>query len=434
MLKSLYKKFQDHPHITTDSRKITEGCIFFALKGESFDGNSFAEKAIEQGAAYAVIDNPVFKKNRQYILVKDVLKTLQKLATYHRRQFEFPLIVIAGSNGKTTTKELVSAVMSTHYNTHFTRGNLNNHIGVPLTLLQLNEEHDVAVIEIGANHQGENHLLCDITEPTHGIVTNMGKDHLEGFGGFEGSKKANAEVYKWLAKHNGTIFINDDEMYLKDWLPTEGGHKIYYRREENPSMQHFEYETALISANPYLEVGFLDEKGGMVKTLSHLVGEYNFANIITAIAIGKYFKVPARKIKEAIENYIPSMNRSQIVQHESGATLLLDAYNANPSSMAAALKTLSQMPQKNKIAIIGDMRELGDESAAEHKYIFEMAKTLNFNELVTVGQEFKMLNTEGVSFLSSEEARDWFKNQKFDTDTCILFKASRGIGLEKILA
>ena len=432
---SLYNIFLQHPKITTDSRKITEGCIFFALKGENFDGNTYAENALNEGAAFAVIDNPSFKKNEQYIVVEDVLTTLQNLATHHRRQFDFPVIGITGSNGKTTTKELVGAVMSSHYNTHFTKGNFNNHIGVPLTLLELNDEHEVAIVEMGANHQGENYALCDITEPTHGLVTNMGKDHLEGFGGFEGSKKANAEVYKWLTEHKRTIFVNDDEPFLKDWLPyTEGVHRIFYRQSNQPSINHLEYEASLEPNTTFLKVGFLDNKGELIFAQTNLVGEFNFANVITAIAIGKYFKVPTHKIKEALENYVPSMNRSQIVPHASGATIILDAYNANPSSLFLALKSLAKMPQPRKIAIIGDMFELGEDSFLEHTDIFNLANSLNFNELVTVGVGFNEVNTSKKgSFKTTAEAIDWFQKQTFDPDTCILIKGSRGMKLESLL-
>jgi UDP-N-acetylmuramoyl-tripeptide--D-alanyl-D-alanine ligase len=436
MIDLLYPIFLKHPIVSTDSRKITEGCLFFALKGENFDGNVYAEKALTDGAAYAIIDNPSFKKNEQYIVVGDVLQTLQDLARHHRQQFDFPVIVIAGSNGKTTTKELVSAVMSSHYKAHFTKGNFNNHIGVPLTLLQLTEVHEVAIIEIGANHPQEHLDLCHITEPTHGVVTNMGKDHLEGFGGFEGVKKANAEVFEWIAAHKGMIFLNDDEPFLKEFLP-KNARLIHYRNSDSPSLKNMEYEASIIAADPFLTVGMLDSKGQIQTATTKLVGEYNFANIITAIAIGKYFKVPTSKIKEALEAYTPANMRSQMLTHASGATILLDAYNANPSSMELALKTLSQMPFKRKIAIIGDMRELGEESLDEHISILNFIKTLNINQLVTVGTEFLSINTEptfsGVAFEDSFKAKEWFATQAFDKDTCILLKGSRGIKLEVIL-
>lgn len=438
IIEDVYQIFKTHTVVTTDSRKITEGCLFFALKGETFDGNAFAEKSLEEGAAFAFIDNPIYKKNDRLILVNDVLTTLQNLATHHRRQFDIPIIAIAGSNGKTTTKELVAAVMNSHYNTHFTKGNFNNHIGVPLTLLQMNEEHEAAIIEIGANHQGETHDLCVILEPTHGVVTNMGKDHLEGFGGIEGVKKGNSEIYRWLSKNRGTVFVNEDEPFLQEWLPKEGLHKIFYHQTNDLSMKTPQYQARLDAAAPLLKVSFLDEKGHILHIDTQIVGDYNFANISTAIAIGKYFKVPGSKIGKAISEYVPSMNRSQLVKY-GDATVILDAYNANPSSLSLALKNLAQMPQKKKIAIIGDMFEMGSESDGEHADIYNSAKSLNFNTLITVGKAFakaaeKAPYTEGGVFETTIEAKEWFKNQHFDADTCILIKGSRGMKLEVLLS
>lgn len=431
MISDLYKIFQTNPQITTDSRKITEGCIFFALKGDNFDGNIYAEKALEAGAVCAVIDNPELKKDERYFLVDDVLTTLQELARHHRRQFDFPVIAITGSNGKTTTKELVAAVMSAQYNTHYTQGNFNNHIGVPLTLLQLNTEHEVAIIEMGANHQGEIDLLCRIAEPTHGLITNMGKAHLDGFGGFEGVQKGKSEMYRWLATHKGTILINEDEPFLKNWLPADARF-IGYHRSHVPSLKTPQYEVTLESNEGFLKVGFLNSKGEMIHASTNLIGEYNFANIATAIAVGKYFKVNTNKIKEALESYVPSMNRSQLVDYQ-GSTLIMDAYNANPTSMKNALINLSKMPQTHKVAIIGDMRELGNESTQEHSDIFDLAQSLHFTRLVTVGTEFGKVNTEGVHFTTTEEAALWFKSQAFDSETCILIKGSRGMRLETLV-
>ena len=443
MIEQLYKIFQEYQTVTTDTRQITEGCIFFALKGDTFDGNVFAEKALELGAKCAVIDNNSFKKDDRYVVVDDVLTTLQDLARHHRRQFDFPIIAITGSNGKTTTKELMAAVMSAQYNTHFTKGNLNNHIGVPLTLLQLNAEHEVAIIEMGANHQGEIDLLCKITEPTHGLITNMGKAHLEGFGGFEGVKKGKSEMYRWLIMHQGTIFLNEDEPYLMECLPKESARVITYCRSNEPCLSTPQYEITLEASEGFLKVGFLNSKGEMVYATTNLVGEYNFANIATAVAVGKYFKVPTSKIKNALENYVPSMNRSQLMEYK-GTTLIMDAYNANPSSMNQALLNLSKMPQAYKIAIIGDMRELGEESLKEHISILELANSLNFNELATVGNEFEKAIAEqnvtasgawqeGVHFNETENCINWFQNKKFENETCILIKGSRGMKLETLL-
>lgn len=431
MIAELYNIFKEYQTVTTDSRKITEGCIFFALKGDNFDGNAYAEKALGAGAIRAVIDNPEYKKDNRYILVDNVLTTLQDLARHHRRQFDFPVIAITGSNGKTTTKELVAVVMSSQYNTHYTKGNLNNHIGVPLTLLELNADHEVAIIEMGANHQGEIELLCNIAEPTHGLVANMGKAHLDGFGGFEGVQKGKSEMYRWLAAHNGTIFVNLDEPYLKDWIPADA-RAIGYHRSTTPSLKIPEYEVTLEPSEGFLKVGFLNSKNEMVYAASNLIGEYNFANIATAVAIGKYFKVNTNKIKEALESYVPSMNRSQLVDYQ-GSTLIMDAYNANPTSMKNALLNLSKMPQTHKIAIIGDMRELGNESVQEHSDIFNLAQSLHFTTLVTVGTEFGKVNTEGVHFQETAQAAEWFKQQTFEKESCILIKGSRGMRLETLV-
>jgi UDP-N-acetylmuramoyl-tripeptide--D-alanyl-D-alanine ligase len=439
-IEEIYEIYKKNPVVTTDSRNITNGCLFFSLKGETFDGNAFAEQAIALGAAFAVIDNPVTRTSvrdskikDRLILVNNVLQTLQNLATHHRRQFDIPVIAIAGSNGKTTTKELVASVMNSHYRTHFTKGNFNNHIGVPLTLLQLTESHEAAIIEIGANHQGETHDLCLILEPTHGVVTNMGKDHLEGFGGIEGVKKGNSEIYRWLAKNRKTVFVNEDEPFLKEWLPKEGLHKVFYHQTKTLSMLTPQYQARLDTAAPLLKVSFLDEKGTVLHINTQIVGDYNFANISTAVAIGKYFKVPGAKICQALSDYVPSMNRSQLLKHGE-ATVILDAYNANPSSLSLALKNLAQMPQTKKVAIIGDMFELGEESETEHAAIYDLAKSLNFNTLITVGQLFAKVpeNTEGV-FPNNQEAKEWFKNQNFDADTCILIKGSRGMKLEVLI-
>ena len=431
----LYQIFQKYPSVTTDTRRITEGSIFFALKGETFDGNTFAERALELGAAFAVIDNPEFQKNDRMCLVEDVLTALQDLARHHRRQFDIPFIAITGSNGKTTTKELVAAVMNTRYNTHFTRGYFNYHIGVPLTLLQVTEEHEAAIIEMGANHQGEIDFLCTICEPTHGLITNIGKAHLEGFGGIEGVKKGKSEMYRWLAAHNGTAFINEDEPFLQGLAPLNL-RKIGYRQSDNPLKHTPQYQARLDGIDPFLNLSILNEKGELLPIHTQIVGIYNFNNILTAIAVGKYFKAPAAKIQKAIADFVPEMNRSQVVKYGE-AMLILDAYNANPSSMRQALLNLAAMPQPKKVAIIGDMRELGEESAAEHTEILTLSKSLNFNLLITVGDDFgrvqsleKGQNTEGVHFSTNFEAKAFFKNQTFDSHTCILIKGSRGMKLE----
>jgi len=305
--------------VIIDSRKVTEGCLFFAIRGERFDGNVFAEKAIENGAAYAVIDNPDFQKGEKYILVENTLETMQILARHHRRQFEIPIIGITGSNGKTTTKELMASVLSEHFKTHFTKGNFNNHIGLPLTLLAMPTDTEMAVIEMGANHQGEIDFLCRIAEPTHGVITNIGKAHLEGFGGIEGVKKGKSELYHFLEKTGGIAFINLDEPFLKN-LSSNILRRVFYKKSEKIDFGLKAAEMILLEEQPFLKVEFYqwellqeqDFSGEFVKAQSHLIGEYNFNNLMTAIALGRYFQVPTEGIVRAIENYIPKNNRSEI--------------------------------------------------------------------------------------------------------------------------
>lgn len=433
MIEQLYEIFQKHPQIVTDSRQIQPGCLFFALKGEKFDGNAFAEKAIESGAAFAIVDNPDLARNSRCIVVPDVLEALQKLATHHRRQFDIPVIGVAGSNGKTTTKELVGAVLSSHYPTCVTRGNLNNHIGVPLTLLSMQPETEVAVIEMGANHIGEVAELCEIAEPTHGLVTNIGKEHLEGFGDLEGVKKAESEIYKYLAAHSGLAFINRDEKYLST-LANANRKKIFYRRSDAPDPKVVGLETKLVAETPFLRVAFLGDDKQLTEVQTQLPGRYNFHNIQTAIALGRYFKVPSAKIKAALEAYTPSNNRSQIVRRGS-TTFVMDCYNANPSSMKAALESLRDLPAGRKIAVLGDMLELGAASLAEHRAMFNFAKKCGLEQLVLVGTEFgkvKLGKSVAQWFPDTATAKTWLNTQDL-ADATVLVKGSRGIRLEGIL-
>ncbi|MEN9611010.1 MAG: hypothetical protein RLZZ628_1824 [Bacteroidota bacterium] len=432
MTANLYQLYQQYPEIVTDSRKITKDCLFFALKGETFDGNRFAENALAEGAAYAIVDDPTLPKKDKLFVVPDVLKALQDLARHHRQQFEIPVIVITGTNGKTTTKELISNVLAAHYRTHFTKGNLNNHIGVPLTLLAMPADTEVAVIETGANHIGEIDFLCQIAAPTHGLITNVGKAHLEGFGSFEGVKQTKSELYRYLAAHKGTIFLNQDESFLKDLIPT-GARTLSYGMSEKLSAKNPHIETALKEVHPFLTVAFLNEKNRALTVKTHLVGIYNFNNVQTAIAVGRYFKVPSLKIKAALEGYVPTNNRSQIVKR-GDATILLDAYNANPSSMRGALQNLAQMPFKTKIAVLGDMRELGVDSFSEHEAIFKLAQSFDFQKVITVGLEFGKVHTASEThFDTTVAARNWFQNLSLDATTCVLIKGSRGMKLETIL-
>ena len=426
----LYHLFQKHPKVITDSRKIERGCLFFALKGERFNGNKYAAQAIEEGAAYAIIDEKKYQKDNRFLLVENVLVALQKLATYHRRQFLQPVLAITGSNGKTTTKELISSILNNHYKCHFTKGNLNNHIGVPLTLLELELDSDIAVIEMGANHVGEIKILCEIAEPTHGVITNIGKAHLEGFGGIEGVKKGKSELYKFLEKNNGIAFVNTDEAYLTEL--SNNVKKVLYKKSDHPDIDNAPYETVFKSANPFVEIGFLSKKDNLETVQTQLLGKYNFNNIMTAIAIGRYFRVPFQKIKEALENYKPTNNRSQIVEKDSN-TFILDAYNANPTSMKNALENFSKLKATPKIAVLGDMLELGEYSVTEHLQILNQAKSLGIQQIVLVGSEFKKVIADSdLHFQDVHQLKEWFLKQDFH-NSHFLIKGSRGIQLEAML-
>lgn len=431
-IEHLYEIYRQHPAVSIDSRHLPKGCLFFALRGERFDGNAFAARALAEGASYAVIDNPDFKTDERCLLVEDTLKALQMLALHHRRLFDIPVVAITGSNGKTTTKELVSGVLAAQYRTHFTKGNLNNHIGVPLTLLAMPADTEIAVVEMGANHQGEIDFLCRIAEPAHGLITNIGKAHLEGFGGFEGVKKGKSELYRYLAETGGVVFVNRDEPFLEA-LAESCTKKIFYHASQNPNPNLLPYETQLLENQPFLKVGFLSENGNLVEAQSNLYGVYNFNNLQTAIAVGRYFKVPAEKIAVAIEAYIPSNNRSQL-QKIGANTFLMDAYNANPTSMRHALENFADMTVSEKIAIIGAMRELGDESENEHFAIAELAKRLAFGTVILVGKEFESSAEKfGFQYFDSvENLKEWFDNQAF-TNVHFLIKGSRGVQLEKLV-
>ncbi|MEM6965447.1 MAG: UDP-N-acetylmuramoyl-tripeptide--D-alanyl-D-alanine ligase [Bacteroidota bacterium] len=431
-IEMLYQIFQNHPNVITDSRKIEKGCLFFALKGERFNGNEYAQEAIEKGAAYAVIDEKKYKKGDHYFLVEDVLSTLQELANFHRRRMLVPIIAITGSNVKTTTKELMAAVLNNFYNCHHTKGNLNNHIGVPLTLLEMNAEHDVAIIEMGANQIGDIEQLCNIAEPTHGVITNIGKAHLEGFGSIEGIKKGKSELYKFIHQQQGVLFVNMEEPFLLEL--SEGlGKRVYYKKSKHPNQYEAPFETVLYQTHPFVQVGFYNHNfEEILRVDSHLSGGYNFNNIMTAVTIGRYFRVPPLKIKEAIEQYVPSNNRSQIIKKGSN-TFFMDAYNANPTSMSNALENFKKVDATKKVAILGDMLELGAFSEEEHHRIFEKAKSLELDELILVGEAFK--NTQAPlakHFDNVEELKSWFEAQAYE-HTYFLIKGSRGIKLEELL-
>ncbi len=431
-IKTLYQIFKKHPKVTTDSRKIEEGCIFFALKGDNFNGNQYAKEALEKGAAYAIIDEREYEGGDQYILVEDVLSTLQKLANFHRKKLMIPVLGITGSNGKTTTKELIASILCSQYRCHFTKGNFNNHIGVPLTLLQIPIDTEIAVIEMGANHIGEIEFLCNIAEPTHGVITNIGKAHLEGFGSLEGVKKAKSELYQFLKNNNGVSFINMDELYLTN-LSDGITKRVFYTQSDKPNPLEAPYETSLYQTHPFIKAGFLNTNQELVLVESQLLGHYNFNNIMTAICIGRYFRVPPQKIKKAIENYIPSNNRSQLIKRESN-TFILDAYNANPTSMKNALENFGKIKHSKKVAILGDMLELGEFSIEEHRKIVEQSIRMKLDEILLVGKEFAEIQDKEVQhFENVQLLKAWFDKKNFQ-ETYFLIKGSRGIRLEKLLA
>jgi UDP-N-acetylmuramoyl-tripeptide--D-alanyl-D-alanine ligase len=419
----LYQVFEKHPHLTIDSRKIEPGCIFFALRGDSFDGNTFATESLRLGASYAVIDNPAFQTENT-LLVPDVLVALQDIARIHRSKLQIPIIGITGTNGKTTTKELVNSVLSSQYNVLATCGNLNNHIGVPLTLLSVTKSTEIAIIEMGANHQGEIAFLCEIARPTHGLITNIGKAHLEGFGGFEGVIKTKNELYHYLDKTNGIAFVNGDNDLLTDL--SSGLNRILYGQQ--PEFQTF---AGLAESDPFLGVSW-KRNNTSTPIRTQLVGSYNLENVNAALSVATYFNIPDNKVIQALSNYSPSNNRSQKVKTETNL-VILDAYNANPSSMHAAISNFSSLKAPRKMVILGDMLELGAESAAEHLAIVGMVRENDFTDAIFVGPEFqKAANGKFQAFLDVDAAVEWLKHQPIHEFT-ILVKGSRGIKMEKVM-
>lgn len=420
----LYTIYQRFPSVQTDTRKLKEGDIFFSLKGDNFNGNAFALKALETGAAYAVIDEDIDATDTRLIKVDNVLEALQQLAKFHREQFHIPFIAITGSNGKTTTKELVHAVLSSHYTTYTTEGNLNNHIGVPLTILKIKPDAQMAVIEMGANHQKEIEGYCKIAQPTHGIISNVGKAHLEGFGGIEGVKKGKGELYDFIRLHNGVVFAFDDYDYLHEM--SKGIEKVtWYGTKNGLVCGHVQ------ASEPFLEVAFT--KGTSFNAIqTNLVGDYNLPNILCAVTLGKYFNVPEEKIQSAIKNYIPSNSRSQLIEAGSNK-IILDAYNANPSSMKAAIENFKNIHADNKVLILGGMMELGEESVHEHELLVQLIKQHHFDNVVLVGGNFKTTHQQFIYFNTAVEACDYIKHQQFK-NSFILIKGSRSMQMEKVLA
>ncbi|QPH38140.1 UDP-N-acetylmuramoyl-tripeptide--D-alanyl-D-alanine ligase [Pedobacter endophyticus] len=425
---TLYSHYLEHPQVSTDTRNITKDCIFFALKGDNFNANEFAEQALDNGAAFAVVDEEQYAKNERCLLVDDVLTALQNLARHHRKQLNIPVIGLTGSNGKTTSKELINAVLAERYKTFATSGNLNNHIGVPLSILSIGSDVQIAVIEMGANHQKEIELLCTIAQPTHGIITNVGMAHLDGFGGFEGVKKGKAELYAYLKENHGYTFINRNNPYLLEMSNTAGLNKlIYYGTEHGNTIKG-----NLKSSDPFIEVEWTNhEVATTVKT--NLTGSYNFENILAAICIGDFFDMEPDQINAGLAGYQPKNNRSQLTKTERN-TVICDFYNANPSSMEAALNNLSALSSPQKVAILGDMFELGPESAKQHELIAQQATQSGLNEVILIGKHFYGFKDvlDATFFETPGEAANYLQ-QNVMNNNLILLKGSRGMKLENLL-
>ncbi len=427
-INTLYQIFKSCTCVTTDSRKCPEGSLFIALKGENFNGNAFAAKALESGSAYAVVDESAYapKEDSRYILVDNCLKTLQQLARYHRRQIGIRIIGITGTNGKTTTKELIAAVLMQGYNVLYTQGNLNNSIGVPLTLLRLTSEHELAVVEMGASHPGDIKELVEIVEPDYGIITNVGKAHLEGFGSFEGVIKTKGELYDFLRQQgNATIFIHSDNPYLKEIA--EGLKQIAYGSEDDL------YINGSVTGNsPYLSFAWkAGQEGERHEVQTQLIGEYNFPNALAAVTIGHFFGIEAEKIDKALSEYIPQNNRSQL-KKTADNTLIIDAYNANPTSMMASLNNFRNMQAANKMLILGDMRELGKESAEEHQKIVDYLETAQFKEVMLVGEQFAATRHHFPTYPDAPALIAALQQSKPQGKT-ILIKGSNSIKLSSVV-
>ncbi|GGG81321.1 UDP-N-acetylmuramoyl-tripeptide--D-alanyl-D-alanine ligase [Parapedobacter pyrenivorans] len=426
----LYPYFLEHPAISTDTRNIQPNSLFFALKGENFNGNAFAGEALEKGARYAVIDEPQYQTDERFLLVADVLTALQELARHHRHQLRIPIVGITGTNGKTTTKELIHAVLSQQFNTLATTGNLNNHIGVPLTMLAITEQTEIAIIEMGANHVGEIALLCGIAQPTHGLITNVGKAHLEGFGSFEGVKKAKGELYDYLATHNGTLFLQNDNPLL---------HEMAAARRV-PQVVTYGFSVGndvvgeLVSADPLLNVSWkLQAAATPHITPTQLTGSYNTENILAAVCVGQHFNVPPAKINRGIAEYTPKNNRSQLTKTEHN-TIICDYYNANATSMAAALDNLRMLKAERKVVILGDMFELGAESHTEHHQVVQHALSLEVYRLIFVGEAFFEHCFAGAEFYKTTAEAQAMLQQQPITDALVLLKASRGMAFEQLVS
>lgn len=423
---SNYKEFYSSTGICTDTRAITDGCLFICIQGANFDGNTFAAEALKQGASHVIVDNPEFLVDSpKYTFVENSVEYLQELANYHRKQFDIPVIGITGSNGKTTSKELIHAVLSKKYNVLSTIGNLNNHLGVPFTLLRLTKEHEIAIIEMGANHPNDIGELCEIAEPNHGVITNIGKAHLEGFLSYDGVVKAKKQLYDYIQDHNGKIIYNLDDPKLSEIVPTSILKFTYGTKDSDITGE-------LVRLTPYVEMKWTSKEYSSPLLSGQMVGQYNFYNYLAAAAFGTYFKVSPNKISEALEEYTPTNKRSQVVKTKSN-TLILDCYNANPTSMKSALESFAKIDSDlRKVIILGEMRELGDESAQEHKQIVDLCEELNLSGHF-VGTEFQSFKSSSI--ISWHKTTDELSVELRKTPlehTLVLLKGSRGIALEKL--
>nr|AOE12610.1 UDP-N-acetylmuramoylalanyl-D-glutamyl-2,6- diaminopimelate--D-alanyl-D-alanine ligase [uncultured bacterium] len=411
---ALYKLYTQHFLVDTDTRAIRKNTLFFALKGDHFNGNRFAEEALNLGASFAIIDDKAYQTDKNIILVDNVLETLQQLANYHRRKLGITIIGLTGSNGKTTTKELIAIVLRKKYNIQATKGNLNNHIGVPLTLLSMTDKTELGIVEMGANHQKEIEFLCTLCEPDFGYITNFGKAHLAGFGGIAGVIKGKSELYTFLKENNKTAFINPE-----DEIQTEKSKALHTVNFKINALKFLE-------VSPFVKLSYKE-----LTIQSNLIGVYNYSNIAAAISIGAYFKVSKEAIKEAIESYVPQNNRSQIIETANNK-IILDAYNANPSSMKVALENFAAIKTDTKVVIMGDMFELGEESLNEHQAIVDLATSLKFDKIFLVGENFHQTATKNHQFQSYNLLEAYIKKNPLEKQS-ILIKGSRGMRLERIL-
>jgi len=415
--------------ISTDTRIIQEGSIFFALRGEFFDGNLFAGEALDKGATIAIVDDPSEKRDDRFILVEDVLTTLQDLASYHVHQMGIPVICLTGSNGKTTTKELIHAILKHRFNVIATRGNYNNHIGVPLTLLRITGKTEIAVVELGANHKGEIERLCNIACPNYGLITNIGRAHIDGFGSLEGIISGKTELYRYLDHQQGTVFYHADNDILNEQVANLSVKSISYGTKASPDVQG-----GLMNTYPYIKLKVVSEKYNqeLVEISSYLVGSYNYENILAAICIGYHFGITKQQVKEAVENYIPSNNRSQYLKTEKNE-VIVDCYNANPTSMKAAITGFAEDPARDKLLVLGDMFELGDTSQGEHQEILNYAETIKNMGILTAGSFFKACDSSrALQFNGVESLRIYLKENP-PLSRKILLKGSRGMKLETVL-